>query len=102
LHLAKKFNIKFVGEQSLSGVRRDDKILTSLNIKVPSLRIKTDFSKPKTRYRWDSPSNNNEMKPYSVWVSDKSGDRSNRNNNEAMLKLNRNTIYNDAFFRLKG
>ena len=57
LNLAKKFNIKLVTDHSLSRVKKDEKLLTSLNIKIPSLRSKTDFSKPKTRYRWDSPSN---------------------------------------------
>ena len=101
ISLAKKFNIKLLPEHSLGDIKQR-KDIQSLNLKSKELRIKTQFSKTKSRYHiWQSPLNLPEGKHYSFWMNQKSGDLSSRREKQALVKLNKNTVYNDMFFRLK-
>ena len=49
----------------------------------------------------ETPTNKLELRHHSFWLNDRQGDLSSRREKRAMVKLNKNTVYNDMFFRLK-
>lgn len=96
ISLANKFNIKILGQERKSGG------LASISLnKGDRVRMKTDFARSKERSKGSEKYMIAEPQVHSFQLNGQNTNRSTSSSKMVMLNLNRNTVYNGTFFKLK-